>query len=160
MMRPPPDDLRDAALFVYESFLNAPYLWGGDGLEGVDCSGLVLEGLKAVGLAPRERDFTAEGILRRLFADLPQAHIESELRRGMLVFWAKPDGGIRHVEIVWATWALNGGRLLVLTLGASGGGSRTVDRAEAKRTDARVKIRRITPGWLAAIDPFARWPSA
>ena len=155
-----PDDLRDAMMYVYQSFLNEPYLWGGAGLDGIDCSGLALEGLKAVGLAPREQDFTAGGLLNDLFKDLPRVHLESELRRGMLVFWANPDGSIRHVEIVWATWALAGGRQLVLTIGASGGGSRTMDRAEAKRTDARVKIRRITPGWVAAIEPFTRWPSA
>lgn len=155
-----PDDLREGAMFVYESFLNDPYLWGGAGIDGVDCSGLAQEGVRAVGLAPRERDFNAHDILNVLFKDLPRLHLESELKRGMLVFWANPDGSIRHVEIVWATWGLAGGRALVLTIGASGGGSRTVDRAEAKRTDARVKIRRITPGWTAAIDPFTRWPSA
>lgn len=160
MRSPQPDDLRDGAMFVYETFLNEPYLWGGSGLEGIDCSGLALEGLKAVGLAPREQDFSADALLTKLFADAPRSHLESELRRGMFVFWANPDGSIRHVEIVWATWALPGGRQLVLTIGASGGGSRTVDRAEAKRTDARVKIRRITPGWAAAIYPWDRWPSA
>lgn len=160
MRTPQPDDLRDEAMFVYESFLNDPYLWGGAGIDGVDCSGLALEGLKAVGLAPREKDYNAGGILNDLFQDLPRGHIESELHRGMLVFWASPNGLIRHVEIVHATWGLSGGRALVLTIGASGGGSRTTDRAEAKRTDARVKIRRITPGWVAAIDPFTRWPSA
>jgi cell wall-associated NlpC family hydrolase len=160
MKSPHPDDLRDEAMFVYESFLNEPYLWGGSGIDGVDCSGLALEGLKAVGLAPREKDYSAGGILTELFPDLPRAKIESELKRGMFVFWANPDGSIRHVEIVHAIWMLQGGRQLVLTIGASGGGSRTVDRAEAKRTDARVKIRRITPGWHVAIDPFIRWPSA
>lgn len=160
MRAPAPDDLRDAAMFVYESFLNEPYLWGGSGLDGIDCSGLAQEGARAVGLAPRERDYTADALFRELFPDLPRAHLESELRRGMWVFYANPDGTMRHVEIVWATWGLPGGRSLVLTIGASGGGSRTTDRAEAKRTDARVKIRRITPGWHAAIDPWTRWPSA
>lgn len=155
-----PDDLRDGAMLVYESFLNDPYLWGGSGIDGVDCSGLALEGLKAVGLAPREQDFSAGDLLNTLYQDAPRYHLESELKRGMFAFWANPDGSIRHVEIVWATWALANGRQLVLTIGASGGGSRTVDRLEAKRTDARVKIRRITPGWVAAIDPFTRWPSA
>lgn len=160
MIAAQPDDLRDGAMVVYWSFLNQPYLWGGEGLDGIDCSGLALEGLKAVGLAPREKDYSADALLNSLFADAPRYHLESELKRGMFAFWANPDGSIRHVEIVWATWALPGGRQLILTIGASGGGSRTVDRAEAKRTDARVKIRRITPGWVAAIDPFTRWPSA
>lgn len=156
-----PDDLRDAAMFVYESYLNTPYKWGGDDpIEGVDCSGLVQEGTRAVGVTEREKDYTAHDLLHVKFRDLPRATIESELRRGMLVFWANPDGRIRHVEIVWAVWALQGGRVLVLTIGASGGGSRTVDRIEAARANAYVKIRRITPGWTAAIDPWTRWPSA
>jgi len=144
-----PSSLRDAAMFVYEGFLNDPYLWGGSGIDGVDCSGLAQEGTRAVGLTEREKDYTAHALLNVKFKDLPRAHLESELRRGMWVFWANPDGSIRHVEIVWAVFPDR-----VLTIGASGGGSRTVDRAEAKRTDARVKIRRITPGWVAAVDPF------
>lgn len=148
-------------MFVYESFLNEPYLWGGRGIDGVDCSGLALEGAKAVGLAPREQDYTADMILNVLFKDQARYSLESELRRGMFVFWANPDGTIRHVEIVWAVWGgLAGGRSLILTIGASGGGARTTDRAEARKKDARVKIRRITPGWKCAIDPWTRWPSA
>lgn len=156
-----PDDLRDAAMFVYEQMLNLPYVWGGDDpLEGVDCSGLVQEGTRSTGLTDRQVDYTAHDLLHVKFKDLPRATIESELKRGMLVFWANPDGHIRHVEIVWAVWVLQGGRALVLTIGASGGGSRTVDRAEAIKQNAYVKIRRITPGWVAAVDPWVRWPAA
>lgn len=156
-----PDDLRDAVMYVYESYLNTPYRWGGDDpLEGVDCSGLVLEGTRAVGLTEREKDYKAHELLHVKFRDLPRATIESELKRGMLVFWNGADGRVRHVEIVWAVWMLAGTRALVLTIGASGGGSRTTDRAEAARANAYVKIRRITPGWVAAIDPFTRWPTA
>lgn len=139
-------NLREACGFVWESFLNEPYLWGGSGIDGVDCSGLVLEGLKAVGLVPREFDTTADGLLRQTFKDKTPVTSEGQLRPGMLVFWGTP---VRHVEIVWAVFPDR-----VLTIGASGGGSKTVDRAEAKRTDARVKIRRITPNWVCAIDPF------
>jgi NlpC/P60 family len=156
-----PDDLRDAAMFVYESMLNIPYVWGGDDpLAGVDCSGLVQEGTRSVGITERQVDYTAHALLHEKFRDLPRATIESELKRGMLVFWNGADGRVRHVEIVWAVWVLQGGRQLVLTIGASGGGSRTVDRAEAIAQNAYVKIRRITPGWVAAVDPFTRWPSA
>ena len=145
-----PGTLRAAALFVWESYLNVPYRWGGDDpLDGVDCSGLALEGLKAVGLAPRELDTTADGLLRQTFKDKTPVTTEGQLRPGMLVFWANPNGAIRHVEIVWATFPDR-----VLTIGASGGGSATVDRAAAVKQNAYVKIRRITPGWLCAVDPF------
>jgi hypothetical protein len=143
-------DLRDVALDVWRSFLNVPYRWAGDDpMEGVDCSGLVLEGLKAVGLVPRELDITADSLLRQTFKDYPRETIDRLLRRGMLVFWALPNQPVHHVEIVWATFHDR-----VLTLGASGGGSRTIDRATAVKQNAYVKIRRITPGWLCAVDPF------
>lgn len=145
-----PDSLRDAALSVWESFLNLPYRWGGDDpLEGVDCSGLVLEGLKSVGLVPRELDVTADQLLQLTFKDLPRVTDERKLRAGMLVFWAKTGQPMHHVEIVWAAFADR-----TLTIGASGGGSKTTDRAAAVQMNAYVKIRRVTPGWFAAIDPF------
>ena len=139
--------LRACALFVWESFLNIPYRWGGDDpLDGVDCSGLVLEGLKAVGIVPRELDTTADGLLNVTFKSATRVTDPHQLRPGMLVFWGVP---IRHVEIVWQVFPDR-----VLTIGASGGGSATVDRAAAVQQNAYVKIRRVTPGWLAAVDPF------
>jgi hypothetical protein len=143
-------DLRDVALEVWRSFLNVPYRWGGDDpMEGVDCSGLVLEGLKATGIVPRELDVTADSLLRQTFKDLPRETIDRLLRRGMLVFWGLPAQPMHHVEIVWATFPDR-----VLTIGASGGGARTIDRATAVKQNAYVKIRRITPGWICAVDPF------
>jgi hypothetical protein len=142
-----PGTLRSAALFVWESYLGVPYLWGGDDpLAGVDCSGLALEGLKAVGLVSRELDTTADGLLHQVFKDQTPVTNVNQLRPGMLVFWGSP---IRHVEIVWAVFPDR-----VLTIGASGGGNATVDRAAAIKQNAYVKIRRITPGWVAAVDPF------
>ena len=119
-------------------------------MAGVDCSGLVLEGLKAVGKVRRQDDYTADAILHQLFSD--QSHfpllLETELRSGCLLFW-KRGSKIGHVEIVWTRAE---GELL--TIGASGGGSRTKDRADAIRDNAYVKVRRATRGWTAAIDPF------
>lgn len=147
----PSTTLREVALFVWASYLNVPYRWGGDDpLAGVDCSGLVLEGLKAVGKVRRQDDFTADAILHQLFHD--RSHfpllLETELRSGCLLFW-KRGSKIGHVEIVWTRAE---GELL--TIGASGGGSRTKDRAAAIRDNSYVKIRRASPKWVAAIDPF------
>ena len=68
---------------VAESFLGAPYLWGGRTSIGLDCSGLVQLAVEAAGLAaPRDADMQA--------AELgdPVAWREgAELRRGDLVFW-------------------------------------------------------------------------
>jgi hypothetical protein len=150
-----PLGLREACFFVWERLLNTPYKWGGDDpMEGVDCSGLVREGLKSAGLVPREMDTTADALLKDVFKDRKRYTQERELSRGMLVFWQTADHSrIRHVEIVWRVIHLQD-EIRVVTIGASGGGSKTVDRAEAIKSNAYVKIRRITPGWFVAIDPF------
>ncbi len=76
----PIGEVLDDPAAVAETFIGAPYLWGGrDGL-GVDCSGLVQQALWACGRAcPRDADQQAalgEGVDREM------------LRRGDLVFWA------------------------------------------------------------------------
>lgn len=143
-----PISLREAAMFVWEHYLNVPYKWGGDDpMAGVDCSGLIIEGLASVGLIPRKADYTAHQLLNVVFADRDRL-AEDELVRGCLLFW-KRGRKIGHVEIVWAVIGQR-----VLTIGASGGGSRTTDRAQAIKENSYVKIRRATTGWTAAVDPF------
>jgi cell wall-associated NlpC family hydrolase len=68
-------------------FLNAPYIWGGRSVAGIDCSGLVQVSLMAAGIkAPRD---TAEQI-EALGNPVPQ----SDLKRGDFVFFE------RHVGIM------------------------------------------------------------
>ena len=49
-----------------EKFIGRPYVWGGDGSGkfggGFDCSGLVLEALKATGYIGNGQDLTAQGL--------------------------------------------------------------------------------------------------
>ncbi|NYI05288.1 C40 family peptidase [Allostreptomyces psammosilenae] len=73
--------------------LGKPYMWGGDGPEGYDCSGLVQQAYLSAGhYLPRVANEQAAATIR----------IErSELRPGDLVFWST-DGserGVHHVAI-------------------------------------------------------------
>lgn len=141
---------RQLCLDYLAKFIGLPYVWGGDNpLSGFDCSGLVVEGLKAVGVLPRLGDWTAGGLLNGVFHDLPRATSPAELRPGMLVFWRRDDGYVRHVEMVFA--AAEGA---VITIGASGGGSKTITIGDAIKADAYVKLRPVNAGWFAAVDPF------
>lgn len=81
---------------VAESFVGAPYLWGGKSWDGIDCSGLVQLALQSAGRdAPRDTDMqeAALGTARPLDPE--------QLARGDLVFWKG------HVGIM-----LDGTRLL------------------------------------------------
>lgn len=65
---------------VAENHLNLPYIWGGLSTDGLDCSGLVLSSLRAVGQdAPRDADMQSR---------MGKAILPSEpLKRGDLIFW-------------------------------------------------------------------------
>ena len=64
-----------------ELFLGVPYLWGGTGSFGIDCSGLVQRSLEAAGTAcPRDSDMQECELGKRLRASV-------RLERGDLVFW-------------------------------------------------------------------------
>lgn len=130
------------------------YSWSGDDPAGMDCSGMVTHVLKSPGTIPRTSRFTAQG-----FYDLYSAHrIEpaplAALRPGMLVFWKRPNGTVRHIEMVFDLLT-NG---TVITIGASGGGPNTKTLADAIRDNAFVQLRPLAPGWAAAVDPFGETP--
>jgi len=122
-------------------YLGKLYRWGGDDPAGFDCSGLMVEILKCVGRLPRDGDWSAAQLAERFPAT-------AVLRPGVMVFWNRGTG-IGHVEMVWA---VHGG--VVLTIGASGGGSATISDEAAIRANAFVKIRPVVPGWVKAVDPF------
>lgn len=67
------------AVSVAELFLGMPYLWGGRGAHGIDCSGLVQVALGATGIAaPRDTDMQREALGEPLTE-------EDRLRRGDIV---------------------------------------------------------------------------
>ena len=75
---PPSFDYVDVA----ESHLGQPYVWGGISSQGLDCSGLVLTSLRAVGQdAPRDADMIEAQLGEHLRVT------QSGLKRGDLIFW-------------------------------------------------------------------------
>lgn len=75
-----PEAATDAAA-IAESFLDMPYLWGGRGIAGIDCSGLVQIAYGRTGIAlPRDSDQQAA---------LGTTDLPAELQRGDLIFF--PD---------------------------------------------------------------------
>ncbi|WP_052433890.1 C40 family peptidase [Streptacidiphilus melanogenes] len=91
----------EAAIGFAESQLGKPYLWGGDGPYGYDCSGLVQQAFFRAGIKlPR----VAAAQYR---ATTPVA--PGRLRRGDLIFWSSSSrsSGIHHVAIY-----LGGGRYI------------------------------------------------
>ncbi|MDI7775438.1 NlpC/P60 family protein [Asticcacaulis sp. EMRT-3] len=73
----------DDFVAVAESYINAPYQWGGRESIGLDCSGLLQQALYAAGYGcPRDSDMQASlGV-----ALIPGQNMQN-LRRGDLVFW-------------------------------------------------------------------------
>jgi len=86
---------------VAELYLGLPYIWGGRGHRGVDCSGLVQVALSQCGIAvPRDTDLQREGIGSPLAAG-------DSLRRGDIVFFPghvgimTDDAHLLHANAHW-----------------------------------------------------------
>ena len=122
-------------------FVGLPYVWGGDdAIQGFDCSGFVIELLKSVGKLPRDGDWTAETLYLRF-----RINQVKYAKEGCLVFWTNKKRKVNHVEYVYKRG---------LTIGASGGGSKTLTMENAIKQNAYVKIRPLRKGYYAIVNPF------
>jgi len=119
---------KDIILRYLWSLVGKPYIWGGTGAVGFDCSGLVVEMLKARGFCKSKYDATAHtlydatrngGVLR------PSAHC--------LAFFGRVNG-ISHVG-----YCLNEEYMIE----ASGGNSRCTSVEAAEKYGAYVRVRPI-----------------
>ena len=119
---------RALAIDIAMRFIGTPYLWGGDDpVKGFDCSGFVIEVLKSLGKLPRSGDWTAE-MLYPMFPNVARP------RGGCLVFWhaGSDRSRIIHVEMCISN---------ELSIGASGGGSKTKTVEDAINQNAYIKVR-------------------
>ena len=124
-------------------YLGTFYTWGGDDPSSFDCSGFVIECLKSVGILPREGDWTAHGLSER-FVGI------TEPKPGDLVMWANAEGTrFIHVEIYIGSG---------LSIGASGGGSKTKTIKDAIKHNAFIKVRPVNSrsGPKAYFDPYIK----
>lgn len=137
---------RQAFAWYLAHFIGTQYRWGGDDpMAGFDCSGLIIEGLKAVGVLSEPVDMTANDLMTLFLHKQVQ-----EPDMGCLVFYRNSEGRAFHVEA-----CLNGTYLI----GAMGGGSETLTNLEAIAQNAFVKVRQFaarTHGSSSVIlvDPF------
>lgn len=130
-----PDDPRRKLVVDYAYlFIKTFYTWGGDDPSGMDCSGITIEDLKSVGILPRKYDNTASGLFYH--PDFKPVELK-DVRPGDLAFWfGSKSTKIVHVEIVVCVNPL-------LSIGASGGGSKTLTVKDAIKHNAFVKRRLV-----------------
>lgn len=82
--RPAVDDRGAIAVAFARRQLGHPYVWGGTGPGGFDCSGLVYEAWRAAGVTIPRTTFEQWPALRHIS--------RSDLRPGDLIFYAGSDG--------------------------------------------------------------------
>ena len=136
---------KQIAIKVAWSFIGKPYIWGGDDpVKGFDCSGFVIECLKSAGVLPRKGDWTAQGLYNSFYKNHWQG---KEVTTGCLVFWGASTSKITHVELCLDD---------AFSIGASGGGSKTLTEIDAIKQNAYIKIRpfRTRKGIVGFCDPF------
>lgn len=112
------------------SWLGRWYRWGGDDPGGIDCSGLCIEILTAMGAWPPGKDARAIDLYRHFATRADRGR----LGLGALCFYGKSLDAISHVG-----FALD--RHFILEAG--GGGASTVNAEIAAKQNAMVRVRPV-----------------
>ena len=131
---------REFAIEYAKTFFGVPYEWGGDNAFGLDCSGLVCQILKGVGILPHKGDLNSEGLYYKF-----KTQTIVKPRPGALVFYG--DGKVTHVAML-----LNP----EFVIESGGGRSTTKTKEDADKHNAFVRMRPYTyrSDLIAICDPF------
>lgn len=116
-------------MYFIRSLLGRWYIWGGDDPSGFDCSGMVVEGLKAIGAVPYDSDFTADQLWRRY-----KPYTVGKPTEGCLAFWFTGERAT-HVAVCLDE---------EFCITADGGGHTVLTETDAIKNNAFIKIRPIT----------------
>ncbi len=117
-----------------EAELGKPYIWGAQGPDAYDCSGLVQVMLEKLNLDP-PGDQTAEGLYRHFLRDTRSTAVDvSESDLGDIVFFGAEES-VSHVALAWGEQDM---------FEAGGGGRKTTTVAEARKHKAEVRIKPIS----------------
>jgi len=126
------NNIADEFVGYVEKWIGTPYTWAGDDFDGLDCSGLVMEGFKGVGEFGDAEDYSANG-LYKIFKTRKCAEPEKPYK-GCLVFWFNKKDRAIHVAVMKDS---------DLIIHAAGGGQLTETIEDAKRDNAYVKQRSL-----------------
>lgn len=111
-----------------KTFLGKPYLYGGDDpLLGFDCSGLIVELLKSVGICPMP-DMSSQ----QMYTYFKSNGTVSKVGPGALCFYGKSTSTISHVAFMINDYQV---------IEAGSGDSHTTTFEEAAKQNAFIRIR-------------------
>lgn len=136
------------------SLLGTPYIYGGNGATGFDCSGLICEILKSVGLSD-SIDRSSQGLYNLLSkSKTPRFSQNPEI--GDVVFYGKDANKVTHVAMIYDI-LVDATEKKILIIEAGGGGRHTLSERDAIEAGAAVRIRPLfhRSDVVAIISPFS-----